>query len=383
MTNTFSPSAVISLDNVLHNIKEIRSRISSSFGVIAVVKDNAYGCGAASIAGILESKADVDFFAVASAPEAFSLRSSGIGSPILILGKCTEQDLGKGAGQSMVFTCNSIDDFDEWQSYSFPVNFHLNINTGMNRLGLNPNELSDFAQRLLTSGHLHCQGIFTHMASADCPGTITVDTQLTLFRDALSRLAAHGCHPEMIHIANSATLLRFPPDFGTHIRPGIALYGCLPDPRQSFDTKLKPVLTLKGYIVALRQVPAGTPISYGGNYTTVHPTIIATIGIGYAHGVPRYLGNKGSVLIDGKRFPIAGNVTMDYIMADVGAAADICIGDEAIIIGEQGDEIITPDEIAAIGNTIGYEVLCNIGTGLTRNYTYRGETVASMCGLHF
>ena len=383
MTTTFHPSAVISLDNVLYNLKEIRSRVSSSFGVIAVVKDNAYGCGAASIAGILESKGDVSFFAVASASEAFSLRSSGIQSSILILGKCTEEDLRKGAALSIVFTCNSTNDFDEWKSYTFPIRFHLNINTGMNRLGMEPNELSLFAQQLSQAKHLQCQGVFTHMASADCPGTTTVDTQLELFRNTLEQLKTAGCHPEMIHVANSATALRFPPDSGTHFRPGIALYGCLPDPCQSFDIELKTVLTLKGAVIALRKVSAGTAISYGGNYITSHDTTIATIGIGYAHGVPRYLSSRGSVLIGGKRFTIAGNVTMDYIMADMGADSGCSIGDEAVIIGEQGNEVITPDEIAAIGSTIGYEVLCNIGIGITRTYTFQGRTVATMCDFHF
>lgn len=381
--SSFGPSVVISLDNVLYNVKEIRKRISSSFEVIAVVKDNAYGCGASAIANILEQEENVRFFAVASAQEGISLRSSGIRSPILILGKCGSEDLRKGTDQSLVFTCNSLEDLDEWAKGDCPVRFHCNINTGMNRLGISAEDIGLFASRLYTSPDFDLQGVFTHMASADTPGTSTVEQQLQRFRSALSELDKHGLHPEMIHFANSATLLRFPPTFGTHIRPGIALYGCVPDPKQSFDLSLKPVLTLKGTIVSLKKTAAGTPVSYGGNYITREDTTIATVNVGYAHGVPRYLSNRGHVLISGKRYPIAGNVTMDYIMTDLGARHCVCIGDEAVVIGNQGDALISPDEIASVGNTIGYEVLCNIGTGLERTYTFRNQPVARQAGFHF
>jgi alanine racemase len=381
--SSFAPSAVISLDNVLYNLKGIRKRISSSFEIIAVVKDNAYGCGASAVANILEQEGNVRFFAVASAQEAFSLRSSGLHSPILILGKCDDKDLRKGADQSMVFTCNSPEDLFQWKECACPVRFHCNINTGMNRLGIATEDIGRFVSRLSASPDLDFQGVFTHMASADTPDTSTVGQQLQRFRSALSELDRNGLQPEMIHYANSATLMRFPPSFGTHIRPGIALYGCVPDPEQTFDLSLKPVLTLKGTVVSLKETAAGTPVSYGGNYITRKNTVIATVNAGYAHGVPRYLSSRGHILIGGKRHPIAGNVTMDYIMADIGADHSVNMGDEAVVIGSQGDAMISPDEIASIGNTIGYEVLCNIGTSIERTYTFRNKPVARQAGFHF
>jgi alanine racemase len=169
--------------------------------------------------------------------------------------------------------------------------------------------------------------------------------------------------------------LRFPLSGCTLARPGIALYGCKPDPAQDFAIDLKPVASLISHVVKMKKLPGGTPVSYGGNYVTPADTWIATIPLGYAHGLPRYLNGKGSVLIGGSRYRIAGNVTMDYIMVDAGSNPSISVGDEVVAIGSQGSETITPDDVALIGNTIGYEVLCNLGTTIDRFYTRGGEII--------
>jgi alanine racemase len=379
----FSPSVAIDLDNLLHNLQQTRSRLPSGIGVIAVVKDSAYGCGAAIIARFLEEEGDIHLFAVARSEEAFTLRENGIRSDILILGKVPPSEFGAIAAGNFTLTCNDLDDLHHWQALDIPIRFHCNIDTGMHRLGLHPETIPELITLLRKSRHLRCEGVFTHMASADVPDTGTVEDQYRQFTAAVAMFNENGIAPACVHIANSAAILRHPHHGCTHVRPGIMLYGSLPDPKQNFGLDLRPVLSLKGTIVALRSLPAGSPVSYGGNYTTSTDTTIATIGVGYAHGVPRYLSNRGSVLIGGNRYTIAGNVTMDYIMADVGPAPSCAIGDEAVVIGSQGESVITPDEVAAAGNTIAYEVLCNIGRALPRSYIRNGGILEQQQGHSF
>ena len=251
-------------------------------------------------------------------------------------------------------------------------------------MGLLPSEVEDFAKHLQnSSGNLLFEGVFTHMTSADVPGTETVQSQLASFRKALSVLRSHNLSPVHIHFGNSATVMLHGISECTLIRPGIALYGCKPDPAQDFPLDLKPVAALKGYIVRMKQVPAGTPVSYGAHYITEQTTWIATINAGYGQGVPRFLSNKGYVLIRGKKYRIAGNVTMDYIMVDAGPEPCIGIGDEAVIMGNQNGESITPDEIASMGNTIAYEILCNLSTAIDRYYYLNDSIVFHSSGSIF
>ncbi|MBN1576268.1 MAG: alanine racemase [Chitinispirillaceae bacterium] len=383
MPHTYAPSVVVSLDNLLHNLQQLRSRIPATIKVIAVVKDCAYGCGASMISRTLEKEGGVDIFAVASPDEAFALRSAGVRSEILVLGKATDAQLRRGAANRVLFTCNDNDDLTRWMQCDFPIDFHCNVDTGMRRLGLKVDEVPRLVEASQKCGNLHCRGVFTHMASADVPGTPTVKGQYSLFQSALAMLHDGRIRPDHIHVANSATLLRFPPFSCTHIRPGIALYGCNPDPAQSFGVELKPVMSLRGAVVSLREVPASTPVSYGGNHVTSHQTWIATVGLGYAHGVPRSLSKRGDVLIGGRRYRIAGNITMDYLMVDAGAHPAMNIGDEAVIIGQQGSETITPDEVALHADTIGYEVLCNIGTAIERTWLLRGNIIGKESGSIF
>jgi alanine racemase len=185
-----------------------------------------------------------------------------------------------------------------------------------------------------------------------------------------------GLSPHIIHCSNSAAIARFPLEQTTHVRPGIALYGCNPDPGQDFTYDLRPVASLKARVVKIKRVPSGTPVSYGGQYVTSRETHIATIPIGYAHGLPRMLGSRGGcVLIGGKRYGIAGRVTMDYVMVDAGAEPEFGVGDEAVAMGCQGSECIGADEIARRCGTIGYEILCGLNRRIDRYYTRCGRVV--------
>jgi alanine racemase len=371
----YSPYVEVSLDNLLHNMAQIRRTLPQEVGIIAVVKDSSYGCGGVQIAKALEQGGNVAFFAVARTIEAVVLRKRGIKLPILVLGMATEEGLRFGAENNIAFALNDLSDIDRWESYGVSVNFHLGIDTGMSRMGLLPHEIDTLVSKLNTVKNIHIGGAFTHMANADEPNTQTVASQLEKFRDAVNKLRNGGHPPAHVHSGNTATFLRFPLSDCTLARPGIALYGCKPDPAQGFNIDLKPVVSLISHVVKIKKLPAGTPVSYCGNYVTPAETCIATISLGYAHGMPRYLNGKGSVLIGGTRYRIAGNITMDYIMVDAGATTSISVGDEAVAIGTQGGESITPDDIAVIGNTIGYEVLCNLGTTIDRFYTQDGKIV--------
>jgi len=375
MHQQLSPCATISLDALLHNVDVVRSFLPDNVDVIAVVKDSSYGCGAAVIARTLLEEAGVQFFAVASAHEALFLRKQGIKGDILIFGKISAEELQGVSQEHCLCTLSDIEDIAAWKDSVVPLRFHVEIDTGMHRMGIPPDAVPTLISLLHETPHLSLDGLFTHMASADVPGTPTVATQLSLFRSVVAQFNKSGFYPRCLHASNSAAIMRFPSHPFTHARPGIALYGCQPDPAQSFSSSLQPLITLSGRIVSLRTVPAATPISYGGHYTTTGQTTIATIGIGYAHGVPRYLSNCGSVLINGKRYTIAGNVTMDYCMIDAGPHPQMHVGDEAYIIGSQDTATITPDDVAKLGNTIGYEVLCNIGPAIEHRYLRNGLAV--------
>jgi len=379
----YSPYVEISLDNLLHNLAQIRSKLPRGVDVAAVVKDCSYGCGSVLIAQTLERSGGVKFFAVARACEALALKKSGVNSPVLVLGFASEEEIRFGADNGTIFALNDLSDIDRWKSCGVNIRFHVNIDTGMSRVGLLPSEVGALIDAVKSTPNISMDGVFTHMACADEPDTLTVGRQLERFTKCIDTLRQAGINPPHIHYGNSPTAIRFPLNNCTLVRPGISLYGCKPDPAQEFDVDLKSVASLVSRVVKMKKVPAGTAVSYCGNYVTSCETWIATIPLGYAHGLPRFLSSKGDVLIRGRRYRIAGNVTMDYIMVDAGVDPVIDVGDEVVAIGSQGGETITPDDIAVIGKTIGYEIICNLGTAIDRFYTLGGKIIHHDPGVIF
>jgi len=375
-SNKFSAHAEVSLDNLLWNVKQIRSVLPPHTDIIAVVKDNAYGCGSVPVSQALQNHGNIKFFAVARPEEAFTLRENGITGNILVLGRASDEEFEKCSAQNITLTLNDLDDIKVWSQCGHYVRFHCNIDTAMHRMGLLPCQIPELISALKTCSNLKLDGVFTHLAKADEPGTLSVDEQRSKLISCVHLLKENGFAPAQIHYGNSAGLMDFQMNTCTLVRPGIALYGGKPDPSRNFPLDLKPVLSLKGVIAKIKKVPAGTPISYGGNYITPRETYIATITIGYASGLPRFLSNRGTILINGRKYTIAGNVTMDYIMVDAGPEPLMSVGDEAVAIGVDGAHEITPDDIAVLGNTIGYEILCNISTSIDRRYFYQGSIVA-------
>jgi alanine racemase len=374
---SYAPHVEISLDNLLWNLGQIRSLLSPGTDIIAVVKDNSYGCGSVAVSKVLEKHGNVFHFAVARPEEGFTLRENGIQGHILVLGRIGADLLDKCIENRLTPTLNDLDDLDLWNRSGLHIAFHCNIDTAMHRMGILPAEIPQLISTLRNHPSITCEGVFTHLAKADIPGTLSVSEQKSLFFASVNILQDNGIGPKQIHIANSAGLMRFPMSDTTLVRPGIALYGCKPDPSGDFPLDLRPVLSLKSVVAKIKKVPANTPVSYCGNYITKCETHIATIAAGYAHGLPRFLGNRGAVLINGRKYTIAGNVTMDYIMVDAGDMPEFSVGDEVVIIGRSGSLQITPDNIALIGNTIGYEILCNISTSIRREYFFQGSSVVN------
>jgi len=374
---SYAPHVEISLDNLLWNLGQIRSLLSRDTDIIAVVKDNAYGCGSVSVSKILEQHGKVGCFAVARPEEGFTLRENGIKGHILVLGRIGADQLAKCIKNRLTPTLNDLEDLQLWNQSGLRFAFQCNIDTAMHRMGILPSEVLKLIDTLRKYPQFTCEGIFTHLAKADIPGTLSVNEQKSLFVKSVNILKDCGIVPKQIHIGNSAGLMRFSMSDTTHVRPGIALYGCKPDPSGDFPLDLKPVLSLKSVVAKIKKVPANTPVSYCGNYITKCETHIATIAAGYAHGLPRFLGNRGAVLINGRKYPIAGNVTMDYVMIDAGEIPEFSVGDDVIIIGTSGTLRITPDDIALQGNTIAYEILCNISTSIRHEYFFQGSSVVN------
>lgn len=369
-----SPRIEIALDALEHNLEQLRSHAGRETAVMAVVKDSAYGCGALPIARFLRTRG-VSWFVVARIGEARALRGEGIDEPVLVLGDVDDAGLRWAAENDVTVSLNDIAALASWQAAPHNVAFHCNVDSGMGRMGLTPDQIPLLAAAL-DDKRLRLTGVYTHFACADEPGTESVEQQLTVFESALSHLENKCAAPPVVHCANSAGIINVAmPEWATHMRPGIALYGCQPDPRVPLPLNLRPVTSLIGKVVKVKRVAAGTPVSYGWQYRAEHDTHIATVDLGYGHGFPRFLSGRGAMLVRGETRPIAGRVTMDFTMLDVGPRPLVRTGDEAVAIGRQGDAAITPDDIALLGDTIGYEVLCNLSARLPRVFRYGGDIV--------
>jgi alanine racemase len=370
---SITPWVEISLEALRHNLLQIRRRVQPA-GVIAVVKDAAYGCGAVQVSRALEREG-VTHLAVARAAEARSIRQGGVRAELLVMGPMSAEDL-TWASQSGVHACaSSLDSLAELCRSGLALQVQCNIDTGMGRLGLRPDEIPQAAE-ILAAGKARLAGLCTHLACADTPATGAAAAQIRALEQCIESLRQRAIVPPMVHVANSAGVANMEwPKWATHARPGIALYGCRTDPAVDTGLDLHQVASLKGQVVRVQPVGRDTPLSYGWTYRTPAPTQIATVNIGYGQGLPRSLSGNGSVLVNGRRHPIAGRVTMDYVMLDVGLHSGVHVGDEAVAMGTQGGECISTDELARAAGTIGYEILCNLGARIPRAYVDGASTV--------
>ena len=354
--------------------------------VVAVIKANAYGHGAPEALAVLVDDG-CDWFAVTCLDEALLLQPQLKSHRTLILSGLFEGEAAVvtrhaftpvlGSLQQLVWLAEAVPQSEVTPSSAPPFPLHLEIDTGMARQGIQWNDatsLAAFAAQLIQHRQLLLEAVMTHFASPEDLGSTQTAEQLERLRAALATLHEHGIAQPLIHAGNSASLFEaaqiatlrdIAQQSGSRLllRPGIALYGYGPYPA---ERGLRPVLSWKTRIAALRTIAAGEAVSYNATFRATRPTRIALLPVGYADGYNRLLSNRGEVLVRGQRAPIAGRVTMDQTMVDVTDIAGLAVGDEVILIGEQGSERITADDLAAHSGTIAYEVICAIGTRVPR-----------------
>ncbi|MFA6169498.1 MAG: alanine racemase [Candidatus Margulisiibacteriota bacterium] len=358
--------AEINLEAIKKNIAEIKKTVTPGVKFMAVVKANAYGHGAVAVARAA-GEAGADYLGVANLKEALELREAGILSPVLILTESPTSVADEIIQHNLTQTIYSFAEAralsEEAQKRKRQVRVHVKIDTGMGRVGVVPSEAMAFIAKVTSLPGLGIEGLFTHFAKAEEPEDTFTQEQFSKFKQIADRLP----NIPLKHSANSAAALFHKVTHLDLVRIGLMMYGLYPLGNSRRLITLEPALAFKTRVVHLKKVPAGTPLSYGSTYVTETESSIATIPVGYADGYSRRLSNRGQVLIRGKRFPIVGKVSMDMALVNVGGA-NVELGDEVVLIGQQGGQGISADEIANLEETISYEVVCSIGKRVPRVY---------------
>lgn len=352
----------IDLEAIAHNARQIKALVGPRVAVMATLKADAYGHGAIRVARTL-TQHGVSSFAVATLGEAIGLRSAGIQTPILLLGYTPPWQVRDAIRRSVRLTIFDLDLAREIssaaQELETPAIVHVKVDTGMARLGLSPAEAVDFLGQIRTLPGLEVEGLFTHFASADSADERFAREQLRRFTTLLAAIEVAGLRPPLVHAANSAAILRLPEAHFDLVRPGLMLYGLAPSAETPLPDGMRPALSFKTEIAQVKTQPPGTPISYGGTFVTARLSRIATIPVGYADGFRRSPSWR-AVLVHGRRVPVVGRVAMDYAMLDVTDLPQVQAGDEVVLIGAQGDDCISADEVAQWLGTINYEVVAAI-----------------------
>ncbi|MDD5622620.1 MAG: alanine racemase [Actinomycetota bacterium] len=377
--------AEINLSRLCHNLEIIQSFADSkNTKVMAVVKADAYGHGAAEVSR-QALKCGAYSLGVAIAEEGIELRASGITAPIYILGESPPEAMEEAIKYDLILNMNSYKAAqfvsEECERTGKKVTVSINIDTGMNRIGINFNDAVSEILKISSLPNLKLEAISTHFSCAGGRDDYYTEQQWKRFNEIINRVKDKKINIKIFHCANSAVFFRHRNMHLDMVRTGISIYGLNPydedyadwlDPEASSAvSRLKPVFSLKTRITFIKEVPSGELISYCGTFRTKRDSIIATVPVGYADGYPRSLANRAVVLIDGKPAPVVGNITMDQFMidiTDIAKESNINAGDEVILIGDSGDKKITADDIARLMDTINYEVVCMFKKRIPRIY---------------
>ena len=365
--------AEISLEAIRHNIREVKKRLPEGVKLLGVVKANAYGHGAVPVASYLENQ--VDYFATATIEEAVELRENGISAPILILGYVSPSQYGDLVEYDITQTIDSYAQAlaleKEAARQNRKAKAHLAVDTGMTRIGFQVTEHdADEAAKIADLPHIELEGMFTHFSCADQEDKTYCSMQMEKYDKMTALLAERGVTIPLRHICNSAGIMEFDDHRFEMVRSGIITYGIYPSEEVKKERlDLIPALSWKSHVIHVKEVGPGIGVSYGATYVTEKPmTRIATVSAGYADGYPRALSNQGCVLIHGKKAPIIGRICMDQMMVDVTDIPDVQVEDVVTLVGTDGDETITIEEIANPAARFDYEMLCDISSRVTRVY---------------
>ena len=372
----------IDLNAFRHNLDAIKKILKPGTNIMAVIKADAYGHGADVIAREALPMG-VSILAVARMNEAVDLREGAIEAPILLLSAgCAVEDISKYFQLNIRPTITAFKDAEQLSlkaaGFNKNLKVHIKVDTGMGRLGFladgltkdqGYSPLADEIKKISELPFIEIEGVFSHFANADAKDKTHAMGQLNLFLKLKDELQSVLPYKVLFHMANSAGIMDIPDSHLDIVRPGVIMYGCYPsDDVQKNKIDLKPVLSLKTKIIQLKHAGPGFKVSYGSDYTTTKDTLIATVPAGYADGVNRLLSSQGEMLVRGKRVPILGRVCMDLTMLDVTDIDGVSIDDEVVIIGTQGNESISADEIAKKTGTINYEVLTSIGSRVPKKF---------------
>ncbi|MSR66307.1 MAG: alanine racemase [Pedosphaera sp.] len=366
--------AEIDLDALQSNLSWLRHRVGPKVRIMTVVKADAYGHGLRQIASQL-MQSGTDIFGVANLEEARAIRSVGRGWPILMLGACLPDEMERAVRDEIMPTISSLAEARQFSELGRKLNktvvAHLKIDTGMGRLGLDPADAPSVVKAAAQLPNLRISGIYTHFASAEDDSRFT-RKQLQKFERLTAQLAASGFQFDHIHASNSAAILHEPKSIFTLVRPGLLVYGLLPPGHRRANALLRkhirPALTWKCRVTLVKPIPAGTPLSYGRSFIAPRAMQVATLSAGYGDGYLRSGSGHAQVLIHGRHCPVLGRITMDQMLVDVSSVPKVKSGDEVVLIGRQGRNIITANQLAQWSQTVPWEILTAINHRVARHY---------------
>lgn len=378
--------ADINLDAIESNVDALMKVTKEGTKAIAVVKADGYGHGDVAVSKTIYNK--VSGYAVATIDEAVNLRENEIDKPILVLGFVNPDDFPKLVEHNVDATIFDIETAKMLSDAAVEAGrdafCNIKVDTGMRRIGLEPNESGiSIVKEIKKLPKINARGIFTHFAASDEADKTSAKVQFQKFCEFTSALEKEGITFEFKHCSNSAAIIDMPEANLDMVRLGISLYGMYPsDEVDKGRVVMTPALELKSHVAMVKTIGADEKVSYGGTFVTKRETVLATVSVGYGDGYPRALSSKGYVLINGQRAPIVGRVCMDQMMVDVTDIGEVHRNDVVTLVGRDGDEYISVEEIAALAGTFNYEFVCDLGKRIPRNYYHNGKYIGSRDYFH-